>query len=155
VSSRDIRDLSPKMQVLYNKFHDRCRRDPWMLKEGVTVLLTCTYRSNDEQAQLYAQGRTAPGRIVTNAKPGRSKHNIVDAQGNPAAEAFDVVPLRHGKPVWGTNGDGIDENDVDDALDDLEVWERVGQHGVEVGLNWYGTPGSAFKEFPHFQNPEA
>lgn len=143
------------MQVLYNKFFDRCRRDPWLLKNGITVLLTCTYRSNEEQAKLFAQGRTAPGRIVTNAKPGKSKHNATLPDGTPAAEAFDVVPLRNGKPVWGTAGDGIDDNEADDAKDDLEVWQRVGEHGVAVGLKWYGTPGSPFTEFPHFQNPEA
>lgn len=155
MTSREIKHLSPAMQVLYNKFYDRCRRDPWMLKNGVSVLLICTYRSAEEQAKLYAQGRTAPGRIVTNAKPGKSKHNTAAADGTPSAEAFDVVPLRHGKPIWGTSGDGIDEDDSDDHTDDLEVWQRVGEHGVAVGLKWYGSPGSPFKEFPHFQNPDA
>lgn len=107
----------------------------------------------DEQAALYAQGRTTPGRIVTNAKAGKSYHNRVSAQGSPAAEAFDIVPLRNGKPIWGTTGNGIDEDPSDDDKDDLEVWERVGAHGVAVGLKWYGTPGSPFREFPHFQNP--
>lgn len=124
-----------------------------MLKNGISILLICTHRSNEEQAQLYAQGRTTAGRIVTNAKPGKSHHNKVNAAGSPAAEAFDIVPLRHGKPIWGTSGDGIDDNDADDHKDDLEVWQRVGEHGVAVGLKWYGTPGSPFREFPHFQNP--
>lgn len=154
MASREIRHLSQDMQVLYNKFNDRCRRDTWFLKEGITVLLICTYRSNEEQDALFAQGRTKPGRIVTNAKAGKSKHNTALPNGTPAAEAFDVVPLRHGKPIWGTAGDGIDDNDADDSTDDMEVWQRVGEHGVAVGLKWYGTPGSAFREFPHFQNSE-
>ena len=37
--------------------------------------LTCTFRSKNTQADLYAQGRTAPGKRVTNAKPGESLHN--------------------------------------------------------------------------------
>jgi len=155
MASREIRDLSAPMQVLYNKFFDRCRRDPWLLKNGVTVLLTCTFRDVEEQAKLYAQGRTAPGKIVTNAKPGKSKHNVALPDGTPSAEAFDVVPLRGGKPVWGTAGEGINDNDADDDKNDLEVWQRIGEHGVAVGLNWYGSAGSPFKEFPHFQNPEA
>lgn len=155
MASREIRDLSPKMQVLYNKFNDRCRRDTWLLKNGITVLLTCTYRSNEEQDSLYEQGRTKPGSIVTNAKAGKSKHNVTLPDGTPSAEAFDIVPLRHGKPVWGTKGDGIDDDPTDDEKDDLEVWQRIGEHGVAVGLKWYGTPGSPFREFPHFQNPEA
>ena len=130
------------MQVLYNKFNDRCRRDVALTRIGIRVILICTYRSDEVQAALYAQGRTTPGAIVTRAKPGKSKHNCVDAKGAPAAEAFDVVPLRYGKPIWGTAGN------------DLEVWQRVGQHGIDVGLKWYGTPGSEFREFPHFQNPK-
>lgn len=155
MASREIRHLSQDMQVLYNKFNDRCRRDTWFLKNGITILLICTYRSNEEQDALYAQGRTKPGAIVTNAKAGKSKHNVTLPDGTPASEAFDVLPLRNGKPVWGTSGDGIDDNDADDHRDDLEVWQRVGEHGVAVGLKWYGSPGSPFKEFPHFQNPEA
>jgi len=155
MASRKIGDLSPRMQVLYNKFNDRCRRDMWFLKNGIEVLLTCTFRSGEEQNRLYAQGRTAPGRIVTRAKAGKSKHNTEDARGKPASAAFDVVPLRHGKCIWGTRGDGIDDDPTDDDKDDLEAWERVGEHGVAVGLKWYGTPGSSFREFPHFQDPEA
>ena len=46
--------------------------------------LTCTYRSNAEQAELYAQGRTKPGKVVTQiARNG--KHNS-----NPA-KAFDIA----------------------------------------------------------------
>lgn len=137
--SREIRDLSPAMQVLHNKFMDRCRRDTELLKDGVTVLVTCTYRDNAEQARLYNQGRTTPGRIVTNARPGKSKHNCTDAQGKPASEAFDVVPLRSGKPVW-------DSSDP--------AWQIIGAHAVAVGLKWYGSPGSPFVEHPHMENPQ-
>lgn len=150
MASREIKHLAADLQVLYNKFNDRCRRDTWFLKNGITVLLTCTYRSNEEQGQLFAQGRTKPGRVVTNAKPGRSKHNVVLADGTPAAEAFDIVPLRNGKPVWGTSGDGIDDDPADDERDDLEVWQRVGEHGEAVGLSWAGR-WTSFKEFPHFE----
>ncbi len=152
--SREIRDLSPAMQVLHNKFMDKCRRDPWFLKNGITVLVTCTYRSREEQAKVYAQGRTAPGRIVTYAKPGKSKHNFTDHHGEPAAEAFDVVPLRYGKPIWGTGGNGINDDPTDDDTNDMEAWQRVGAHAVAVGLKWYGSPDSPFREFPHMQNPD-
>lgn len=153
MASREIRDLHPHLQVLYNKFHDRCRRDTWLLRAGVTILLTCTYRSGDEQNRLYAQGRSSPGRIVTNAKAGQSRHNATTPQGNPASEAFDIVPLRHGKPIWGTSGDGIDNDPTDDMTDDLEAWQRVGEHGKAVGLEWAGE-WTRFREFPHFQLPK-
>jgi peptidoglycan L-alanyl-D-glutamate endopeptidase CwlK len=150
MASRDIKDLAPALQVLYNKFLDKCRRDTWLLKNGISLILTCTFRSPEEQNRLYAQGRTTPGRIVTNAKAGQSRHNTTTASGAPAAEAFDIVPLRHGKPVWGTAGDGIDDDPTDDHTDDLEVWQRVGEHGRAVGLEWAGD-WKRFKEFPHFQ----
>jgi peptidoglycan L-alanyl-D-glutamate endopeptidase CwlK len=156
VASREIKDLSPVMQVLYNKAADKWRRDPWLVRNGIAVLLICTHRDDEEQARLYAQGRTTPGKIVTRAKPGKSKHNAtLPGTKTPAAEAFDVVPLRHGKAIWGTGGDGIDDDPTDDHKDDLEVWQRVGELGKSVGLEWYGDPEASFREFPHFENPEA
>lgn len=44
-------------------------------KEDIFVQITSGYRSFAEQNKLYAQGRTAPGKIVTNAKGGQSNHN--------------------------------------------------------------------------------
>lgn len=59
---------------------------------GHDVILTCTYRSPTEQDALYAQGRTAPGPIVTHARAGQSLHNI--------GLAIDFVPVVNGKAVW-------------------------------------------------------
>ncbi len=52
------------------------------------------HRTNEQQAELYAQGRTAPGNVVTNAKPGQSRHN------SWPSEAVDVVPYVDGAPSW-------------------------------------------------------
>jgi len=43
---------------------------------GVEVKAISGHRSYSKQAALYAQGRTMPGKIVTNAKPGYSNHNF-------------------------------------------------------------------------------
>ena len=104
---------------------------------GIDVLLTCTYRSNDEQNALYAQGRTTPGRIVTNAKGGQSKHNAMK-DGKPASKAFDVVPMVNGKPQWSA---------------DAPEWQALGKIGVSLGLEWGGN-WTRFKEYPHFQLKE-
>ena len=119
------------MQPLAQKFLDKCAA------ENIDILVTCTYRSPKEQNALYAQGRTKPGRIVTNAKAGQSNHNH-EIAGFPASLAFDVVPLRGGKPVWGTQGS------------DLDLWQRIGEIGESVGLEWAGR-WRRFKEFPHFE----
>lgn len=130
--SRKLTDLDPRMALLTKELTAECA------KVGIDLLVTCTYRSNDEQAAAYAQGRTAPGPIVTNAKPGTSKHNVVNAAGKPASRAIDVVPLRHSKPVW----DGKDP-----------VWAVVGAIGHRLGLEWAGT-WVTMRELAHFQLKE-
>lgn len=96
---------------------------------GLDVLIYCTFRARDEQDRLYAQGRTAPGKIVTNARAGQSAHNF--------GLAFDGVPMVAGKPAW----------------DDHEVWQVYGRVAEAVGLEWAGT-WIRFKEMPHVQHPE-
>lgn len=102
---------------------------------GIVLLVTCTLRTPEDQAALYAQGRTAPGRIVTWAKPGQSLHE--QRPGETGARALDVVPMRLGKPVWGTRGA------------DGELWARVGALGEAAGLEWGGRFRK--RDFPHFQ----
>lgn len=98
---------------------------------GIDLLITCTYRCPQDQDKLYAQGRNGnPGKIVTNARAGDSLHQY--------RVALDVVPLRDGKPVWGTTGA------------DGELWQRIGELGESVGLEWAGR-WVKFREFPHFQ----
>jgi peptidoglycan L-alanyl-D-glutamate endopeptidase CwlK len=99
---------------------------------GIDLLVTCTLRTHAEQAALYAQGRTKPGKRVTNAQPGSSAHNF--------GLALDVVPMNNGKPIW-------------DAKH--PVWPIVGKLGEDCGLEW----GGKFKkggliDMPHFQEPE-
>ena len=135
MSSRKLTDLHPLMRPLVERFLRSC------VKEGIDLIVTCTYRSDEEQARLYAIGRTKPGRRVTNAKPGQSMHNF-RFNGKPASLAVDVVPLRAGNPVWGTTGA------------DLALWQKVGKLGEAAGLEWAGR-WTKFREFPHFQHPDA
>ena len=130
--SRDLFDLEPFTRLKAHNFVMAVRG------AGVDLLVTCTYRDDAEQAALYARGRTVPGRIVTNAKPGQSLHNLMHA-GLPASRALDVVPMVGGKPVWGTKGA------------DLALWMRVGEIGESCGLEWAGRWRGALREFPHFQ----
>lgn len=97
--------------------------------DQIDILITCTLRSMEEQAALYAQGRTTPGRIVTNAQPGQSAHNY--------GLALDVVPVVNGKPDW----DGSHP-----------VWHQIGALGQLRGLQWLWAPGSPFIEQAHFQH---
>lgn len=121
VNSRKIDDLLPVVQSKVRKFLELCHEN------DIDLLVTSTFRDNESQNALYAQGRTAPGKKVTNAKAGESWHNY--------RCAVDVVPLRNGKPVW----DGSDP-----------VWQTVGELGKQAGLEWAGN-WKKFKELAHFQ----
>ena len=57
-----------------------------MVASKITPLIYCGRRTMEEQAALYAKGRTKGGKIVTKAKPGQSYHNY--------GLAFDWVPLK-------------------------------------------------------------
>ena len=145
MSSRKITDCHPTLQPLVQQFLHNCTAS------GVDVLITCTWRSPEEQESLYAQGRTKPGKIVTNARAGQSAHNYT-LNGLPAALAIDVVPMRNGKPVWGLSGDGMDDNPADDDRDDLELWQKVRSAGESAGLE-SASRWKSFREWPHFQHP--
>ena len=121
INSRNINDLLPNVKVRVEKFIELCD------EEGIDLLITSTYRDNESQEALYEQGRTRPGKIVTNAKPGESWHNY--------RCAIDVVPLVNGKPNW----DGSDP-----------IWQRIGELGEQAGLEWAGR-WRTFKELAHFQ----
>lgn len=130
MASRSLDDLHPKLRNLAKVFQTLCER------EGVPVLIYMTYRSNEEQDELYAQGRTKPGKIVTYVKGGGSDHNFI-LNGKPASLAFDAVPVRkteHGEvAIW----------------NDPRLWARIGEIGQEVGLKWGGN-WKKFVDKPHF-----
>lgn len=134
MSSRKITDCHPLLQPMVHDFMRKCEM------AGVDILITCTWRSPEEQDELYAQGRTKPGHIVTNARAGQSAHNAV-LNGLPAALAIDVVPLRLGKPVWGTGGD------------DLVLWQKVIKAGEDAGLE-SASRWTKMREYPHLQHPK-
>ena len=59
---RDITLCHPRLQVLATKLIEECA------KQGLQIKIGETLRTTAEQDALYAQGRTKPGNIVTNAK---------------------------------------------------------------------------------------
>lgn len=74
--SRNLSDLDSRLQSVWLQ-----SVDVWVkIHPSLLPFLTCTHRSNDEQNELYEQGRTKPGSIVTNAKAGDSPHNFLPAR---------------------------------------------------------------------------
>lgn len=94
---------------------------------GWVVRLISGTRSYAEQDALYAQGRTAPGKIVTNARPGQSWHNF--------GLAVDIG-IFDGTGKYQTAAEPYRElGAIGRALD-----------GIEWGGSW-----PRFPDFPHFQ----
>lgn len=120
INSRKIEDLHPKVADMCRQFITKCD------EQGIDILITSTYRDIESQNELYAQGRTKPGKIVTKAKGGQSFHNW--------RVAFDFVPLLNGKPAW----------------NDTALFTRCGEIGESVGLEWAGR-WVKFRELAHFQ----
>lgn len=125
MASRDPKDLTAAAREAWLRSAAEFERQR---PAGPQPFLTCTHRSNAEQTALYAQGRTKPGKIVTNAKAGQSNHNQFPSP------AFDIAfKDARGNVCW------------DIALfKDFAVIAR--QHGLSWGGDWL-----AFKDYPHFE----
>lgn len=96
-------------------------------KKGIDLRITVDghYRTFAEQASLYAQGRTAPGPILTNAQAGSSWHNY--------GLAVDVVEIKDGKALF-TNPN----------------WKTIADEFKKEGFEW-GGDFTSMKDYPHFQ----
>lgn len=120
IASRKLEDLHPRVAEMARAHIAACA------KAGIDLLVYCTLRDNEAQSALYAQGRTKPGAIVTNARAGQSLHNY--------GLAYDCVPLVNGKADWNS-----------------KRWPEIGRLGEEVGLEWAGRWSGKLKETAHFQ----
>jgi len=116
----DLSQLHPKVKELAEKHIAKCK------EAGIDLLVYCTYRSIKEQDALYAQGRTKPGKKITNARGGQSMHNF--------RVAYDCGPVVNGKIDW----------------NNTKLFVKIGEIGELLGLEW----GGCFKsivDLPHFQ----
>lgn len=93
---------------------------------GVHPYITETLRSFGRSADLYAQGRTKPGEIVTWAKAGQSYHNY--------GLALDFVIQVNGKEDWTVNANW------------MVVVNVFKSHGFTWGGDWKNK-----KDSPHFE----
>jgi glutamine phosphoribosylpyrophosphate amidotransferase len=69
VNSRKIEDLKPEAQNKCKEFIQKCS------DAKIPVKIIQTLRDSEYQSSLYAQGRTKPGNIVTNADGIKKKSN--------------------------------------------------------------------------------
>jgi len=122
ISERNIEKLHPKVRNKATEFINKVEKEL-----GIKLRVTSTLRTYAEQDELYAQGRTTKGGIVTNAKGGQSNHNF--------GTALDVVPIVNGKADWKTTAD---------------TWNKIAVVGKSLGFNW-GGDWKSFVDKPHFE----
>lgn len=108
--------LLPLVESRLTTFIEQCQQ------AGIPIRATAGFRTCEAQNNLYAQGRTKPGNIVTNAKCGDSLHNY--------GVAFDIC--------------------FDSKTPYVGDWEKVGKIGESLGLEWGGR-WTKFPDRPHFQ----
>ena len=89
-------------------------------ENGIHLIITEGRRTKERQAELYAQGRTKPGKIVTWTM--NSDHLT--------GKAFDIVEW-NGEINWDSD------------------WEYLGKLGKECGLKW-GGDWEKTPDYPHF-----
>ena len=118
--SRDISQLHPKLQSIIPQIIGICAA------QGLPVLVTDGFRTKAEQDAIYAQGRTAPGSIVTQVRWPNSAH------------------------CWGVAFDFC-RNVRDREYDDSDrFFSRVADVAKQFGLEW-GGDWKNFVDKPHLQ----
>lgn len=101
------------------------------LSQGAGYWVVSGFRGYSQQEELYAQGRTAKGPIVTNARGGQSAHNF--------GIAADLVRDGYLERV------GLQPDYRPESYNLLGP--LAGKHGLAWGGNW------RFKDLPHVQWP--
>lgn len=103
--------------------------------KGINIRITQGLRTIEEQNNLYAQGRTKPGNIVTKAKGGDSMHNY--------GLAIDFCLLHSDGSISWSMTEDVDKDGKKDWTEVVDVFKS---HG------W--TWGGDFKliiDTPHFE----
>jgi len=125
---REISALEENFRKKVSAWLEKCKN------AGVEIFLTETFRPQERQNELFAQGRTAPGKIVTWTKNSmHTKKLAVDI----AFAGAELYPRNHKK------------------------WEKIAEIGKDLGIDWsfdlfkvekchFQCDGSKFKEKPVF-----
>ena len=118
-----------RLQLIFPRLADAVRKmHDMLLGEGISIIVVQGLRTIAEQQALYEQGRSKPGKIVTNAPGGHSWHNFglaVDC----------AVENPDGSIDWNANH---------------PAWKRMKTVGVSLGLT-SGANWVRIVDAPHFQ----
>lgn len=118
--NRDINLLCPALQDILSKALIECN------DSGYPVELFEGFRSPERQEELYAQGRTAPGSVVTKSRAWQSFHQY--------GLAADIVFKRNGKWSWDGDWAGVHKIIKNYNLETLS-WEKPHVQ-LTHGITW-------------------
>jgi peptidoglycan LD-endopeptidase CwlK len=118
-SEKNIATLLPEVQPVARALVQKAALS------GIRIKIISALRTFAEQDELFAQGRTKPGKKVTNARGGFSNHNF--------GIAFDV---------------GVFEGNK--FLPESVKYKAAGVLGSDLGLEWGGN-WTTIVDQPHFQ----
>lgn len=128
-SAKNVATLHNKVQQVFKNWILECQILAKTL--GYEYKAISGNRTWEEQAKIYAQGRTSPGKIVTNARPGYSNHNF--------GIAVDMGVFKNGKYLDG------------DKPSEAEAFHRkAAQIAEKYNIEWGGS-WKSFKDYPHFE----
>jgi len=122
-SEKNLATLRPKAQPFFRALLRSLKA--YAADHSLDVRIISGNRTWAEQDALYAQGRTKPGPIVTNARGGQSNHNY--------QIAVDIGLF-----------------DGSDYLEESPYYSKMGPLGEAVGLEWGGRWVS-IQDTPHYQ----
>jgi peptidoglycan LD-endopeptidase CwlK len=133
--------ISRDKSLLYPPFADQLRYfESRLAAARLPFHLFMGFRTFECQDELYAQGRTTPGKIVTTARGGDSLHNF----GLGADFVLDGMPEKPGiQWSWDTRADF--------NADGRSDWMQMGEIAESCGLEWGGR-WKRFPDFPHLEN---
>jgi peptidoglycan L-alanyl-D-glutamate endopeptidase CwlK len=104
----------------------------------VAFTITCGVRTAAEQKALYAQGRTAPGKIVTNCDGVKSK-SAHQAKDDGYGHAVDLYP---------SPGGAVNVNDVAGLK---KIAGHIKSVAQELGIDVVWGGDWKMRDYPHFE----
>lgn len=128
-----------RLQLLHPKVRDTFKKFIEEAEDGLNITLRIVQglRTFAEQKAIYDQGRSTPGKIVSNAKPGSSYHNY--------GLAVDLGVIENGKINWN--------------FDYKRINAYAKKYGIIWGADWDndgltkadGDKDETLVDAPHFQ----
>lgn len=138
ISAERVAKLHPAIRAEVAALIDKAEAQ---LPSTAMIRIVQGLRTIEEQNGLYAQGRTKPGKIVTNARGGKSYHNY------GLAIDFAILYDKDGNGTYETlSWDIFYDHDKDGKRDWMEVVEIFKAAGYKYGGDW-----KSIKDYPHLE----